>query len=94
MKLKDTAARISDHLARFEASPIINVRTGGPMGRSRFYHARAWVAGNRVAVCYVSYQGWQTMDRARAEQYLRWLDAGHVGRHWDADRDAAGKEKP
>lgn len=83
MKLKEIAERINAHLKRIEADPQLNKEyKTGSMVLHHYWHAGAGVAGNRVSVCYVSFQGNSTMTKKRALQYLTWLDAGNVGQHW------------
>lgn len=84
MKLDEIAARISAHLKRFEKDPKINVTVGGSSGVRTYYNTSAARCGSRVGVCYVSYQGWTNLKKADAEAYLAWLDAGNVGRHYEA----------
>lgn len=94
LKLGAIAARIHDHLTRFERDPAVAATTyrdgQGVLRRTALYwNARADVAGSRVAVTYVGYQGRSTLKRAEALTYLAWLDAGGVGRHYKALRAAA-----
>lgn len=90
MKLKELAARISAHLRRFEADrKKINAPHDGREGGLRpYYHAEASVAGSYVSVIYISYQHGSHLTKAQAERYLAWLDAGNVGRHFEAFREA------
>lgn len=85
MTLTEIGDRINRHLKRFEADPAINVRD--PEYRmSRFYVANAARAGRYVQVTYVTYLGGTNLTRDEAERYLAWLDAGNVGRHYEALR--------
>ena len=71
MKLAEIAARINAHLKRFEP----------------YYGARAWAGGRWVYVAYTSSLEFDShLSKADAERYLDWLDAGNVGRHWEALR--------
>lgn len=80
--LAEVAARIAAHLKRFETDPLINVWKNGRVGGTRpYFWATARAAGSRVAVQYISYQGWSTLTKVEALAYLAWLDAGNVGRH-------------
>lgn len=83
---KDIAARIDAHLRRFEADKVINT-LHVESKTHRFYHAGAWANAGWVNVRYVSYQGVTSLKKADAEKYLAWLDAGNVGRHWEALRE-------
>ena len=83
---KDIAARIDAHLRRFEADKVIN-KPDEKYGTCRYYHAGAWANAGWVNVKYVSYQGVTSLKKADAEKYLAWLDAGNVGRHWEALRE-------
>ena len=83
MKLAEIADRINAHLQRFEADPQINkaIHTLKP-----YFWAGAGVAGRFVRVGYISFQGGSSLSKADAERYLAWLDAGNVGRHFEAFR--------
>lgn len=85
-KLADIAKRIDAHLKRFEADPKINKARKGTEGLHPFYVARAHASGRFVYVTYITYQGNSHINREEAERYLAWLDAGNVGRHWEALR--------
>ena len=85
MKLAEIAAGINAHLKRFEADPKLNP-PAGKYGNSLYYHARAYVGGRWVYVAYVSYHGSSNLSKADAERYLDWLNAGNIGRHWEALR--------
>jgi hypothetical protein len=95
MKLIEIADRISAHLARFEADPIINApapsRMGSSEGLKKYWHSRARQAGAYVGIVYIAYQGASNISKAEALRYLAWLDAGNVGRHYEALR---AKEAP
>lgn len=91
LTMTELAARINVHLKRFEADPVINAPyTYETMKLRHYWHAGAGVSGRRVHVTYISYQGSRGLTRAQAEQYLAWLDAGNVGRHYEAERAARG----
>lgn len=80
--LAEIARRIEAHLTRFEkAQP----RDATP-AKTLYWHSRAYRAGNRVAICYISYQVRSTLSKQEAVRYLSWLDAGNEGRHWEALR--------
>lgn len=81
--LDEIAGQISAHLKRFERDPEINKRDP-KYDTIPYYHAGAWRVGSYVRVLYVSYQGGTSLKRSDAERYLSWLDAGNVGRHWQA----------
>ena len=85
LTLTELASRIAAHLKRFERDPEINEQRGH--GRP-YYHAGAYRGGSRVMVSYVTYQGRSSLKRDEAERYLAWLDAGNVGRHYEAFRGA------
>ena len=88
--LTETAKRISAHLKRFEADPDSNrpKRQGAYLGINPYRNANAVRLGRFVGVRYISYQGRHNITRQEAERYLSWLDAGHVGTHWQALREA------
>ena len=89
MTCKEIAARIDAHLKRFEADPEINA-IDPRYGTSPFWRAFAQVKqgtrGAGVRIKYVGYQIERTICKADAERYLAWLDAGNVGKHWEALR--------
>ena len=88
MKLKEIADRIYAHLKRFETDPKINKNTKPDRsGLSLYFWAGAGVAGNRVYVKYINYQEGVNLKKAEAIKYLEKLDAGFVGRHYEALRD-------
>jgi len=81
---QDLAKRIDAHLKRFEQSPKINaVRKEGTRS---YYNAYAIGDRHRVFVKYVHYQGGSHLSIEDATKYLAWLDAGNVGRHYEALR--------
>ncbi len=83
MKLQEIATRIHAYLKRFEHDPKINVPDRGSTIHP-YYWARAWAAGSRVGVVYVTFQGPTYLTKGEAERYLAWLDAGNVGSHYEA----------
>ncbi len=92
MTVKALADRINSHLKRFEEDPKIN-RYKDPTpeqelgsGLRPYYGAYAWPSGRFVRVIYISYQGSSVMTKDQAEEYLEKLDAGYVGRHYEALR--------
>ena len=70
MKLAEIAARIEVHLKGFEP----------------YYGARAWAGGRWVYVAYSPSLFDSHLSKADAERYLDWLNAGNIGRHWEALR--------
>ena len=89
MKLKDIASRIRAHLRRFEADPKINTTRPEPYGGVPYFGAGAYSAGRFVYVKYINYQGSSYLTKDEATRYLAWLDAGNIGRHYEAFREAA-----
>ena len=85
MNTKEIAEKIDAHLKRFEANPAINVKSS--YGLSRFYLPFANASGGWVSVCYVSYQRVSRVKKADAARYLEKLDAGFVGRLYEALRE-------
>jgi hypothetical protein len=83
MKLREIADRINEHLHRFDADPALNQPKEGS-NIPPYYCAYAGVAGSYVRVTYVSFQGGTNLRKSDAEEYLRWLDAGNVGKHYKA----------
>lgn len=89
MKLAEIAARISAHLKRFEADPVINRPRDGKEGGVRpYWMAGSWSSGRYVGVRYVSYQGASHLTKQEALDYLEWLDAGNVGTQFHMRRRA------
>lgn len=87
VKLKELAERIGAHLRRFADDPVLS---RGAWGKSaRFWSPYCGVAGRFVVVRYVSYQGNINITKAEATAYLAKLDAGYVGRHFEALREPA-----
>lgn len=87
----EIATCIRVRLRYFENDPQINPPryfTDGPYkGEScgkAYYKAGAWASGRFVYVSYVNYQGYAHLTKAEAVRYLEWLDAGNVGRHYEA----------
>ncbi len=85
MKLKEIAEAIAAHLARFETDPKANP-VDRNYGTHPFYRAGSWASGRYVCVVYVTYQGHSNLTKEQAIQYLDWLNAGNVGRHYEALR--------
>jgi hypothetical protein len=83
-KLTNTeiAQRINEHLKRFETDPVINAPMNHGMKVTPYYNAGASNGGRYVAVGYVSYQNTSFLTKAQALEYLAWLDAGNVGKHY------------
>lgn len=88
--------KIDAHLKRFEQSPSINMGrrldeskkwVSDPKGHRPYYGAGARGDRHRVWVSYVTYQGGSHLSIEDAEKYLAWLDAGNVGRHFQALRE-------
>lgn len=88
MTFTEIADRINDYLHRFETDPVINApRDGKPGGLVPYWHAHArYTRGPKMYVQYISYQGDSKLSKDEAIAYLAWLDAGNVGRHFEALR--------
>lgn len=94
----DLAKKINAHLQRFERDPKINPGkryddakkkwVADPMGVHDYYCAGASGNRHRVWVRYITYQGGSYLSIEDAQKYLAWLDAGHVGRHYEALKEA------
>lgn len=95
------AQRINVHLKRFERDPKINPGkryseakkkwVSDAMGVHDYYGAGARGDRHRVWVKYVTYQGGSHLSIEDAEKYLVWLDAGNVGRHYEALREGGDR---
>lgn len=81
LKLAEIAKRIDEHLKRFEADPSIN-KLSGKSHIHPYFNAGAGDVGAYVSISYVSFQGHHNLRKSEALDYLRWLDEGHVGKHW------------
>lgn len=76
LKCDEIASRITEHLKKFAEKPQIY-----PI--SKLYNPIAFYRGGpRIMINYVSYQVSFSLTKAQAIQYLVWLDAGHVGKHY------------
>jgi hypothetical protein len=87
--LTTIADRITLHLIRFEADPVINARPVQLLSmsnptRAPYSDPSAWRSMRGVSVSYRGdlYPGHE-LTRSEAERYLQWLDAGNVGMHSD-----------
>lgn len=75
MTLRELAHAINLHLKRIEREGLMPAWHG-----SGCYY----MGGARLRITYVSREGGTTITRGKkAESYLAWLDAGHVGTHLD-----------
>lgn len=92
MKLQQIAARIDEHLKRFESNPRINKRDRKD-SLLPYWCTSAVASGSRVLVCYISFQGSSSMKKSEAEEYLKWLDEGNVGTHYEYNRTKKGNSK-
>lgn len=90
-RLDDIAKRISEHLKRFESDPAINARRA-PNRIVPYFLAGARRAGRYIAVKYVNFQYEAKLLPAEAEAYLKWLDAGNVGRHTAMQRESISEQ--
>ena len=87
LPLKVIASRIYAHLRRWEADKTINKKTNSSgTGLPNYYMAGAHVAGRFVGVRYINFQGTTNLTRKHAAHYLDMIEAGYVGRHWEAFR--------
>ena len=84
MKCEEIAHRITAHLRRFEKNPVINADRPDHGNTAPYLHAFASHSGRWVYVQYLSYQGDNALTKQEAMRYLEWLDAGNVGKHWEA----------
>jgi hypothetical protein len=82
MKLQEVADRIRGHLKRIESDSALN--RVNDRGYELLWCSGVSASGARVFVTYVSYQGQSSLTKAEALFYLGMLDAGFVGRHFEA----------
>lgn len=94
MSIIELAKLITRHLNRFEKDPEINA-VHEKSKRSPYYEARAYKAGCKLGIVYISYQGRSTLSKADGELYLAWLNAGNVGKHfaWQETKNQSKGEK-
>lgn len=86
MNLKEIADQITVHLKRFESVKKIN-KLDRKYKTRPYYNAHARQAGSKIAILYISYQGWDHLSKDEAENYLAWLDAGNIGKHRECAKD-------
>jgi len=94
---REIAQKINAHLQRFEKSPKLNPGERydqktkkwkrDPSGLRNYYGAHARGDRHRVWIVYITYQGGRHLSIEDAQKYLAWLDAGNVGRHYEALRE-------
>jgi hypothetical protein len=94
---RELAQKIDAHLRRFEKDPTINpgkrfdeqIREWilDERGVHVYYGARARGDRHRVWVIYVTCHSGNHLSIEDAQKYLAWLDAGNVGRHFEALRE-------
>jgi hypothetical protein len=87
LTVNEIGKKIHAHLKRFERDPVINVRKSVEYGTVPYYNVYARGSGKTgkyVYITYISYQGHVRLSRDDAEKYLAWLEAGNVGRHFEA----------
>lgn len=82
MKLPEIAKRLNAHLQRLEGDKRVNYQKPGRI--SPYYCAGASAGRRYVGVSYVSFQGTSYLTKTEARKYLDWLDAGNIGRHYEA----------
>lgn len=89
--MKELAARIKAHLSSFEADPVINADSkGNGKGLRPYWNSSAHYGGGpKLSVMYVSYHGNSMLSKGDATRYLAKLDAGFVGRHYEALKEPA-----
>jgi hypothetical protein len=95
----ELAQKIDVHLKRFERDPKINpgkrfdqeTKKWIPdkLGVRDYYGARAHGDRHRVWVIYITYQGGSYLSIEDAERYVAWLNAGNVGRHYEALKEVS-----
>lgn len=86
LKLAEIAARINAYLQGFAADESLVKKTiTGLDGEEKeitvFWQPRCSAAGAKVKICYVGYRNDTTLVKEDALTYLKWLDAGNVGKH-------------
>lgn len=88
LTLDEIAERILRHLLRFESDPEINAPhdEASMRGLRPYFDPRVWSSGRLVYITYLSYHHAGSLSKTSAERYLRWLDEGNVGRHYEALR--------
>lgn len=85
MSMTEIAREIGKYLAKFEADPKISrVTTSSGQLITYFWNSHASASGRWIYVTYISYQGGRNLSKKEALEYLEWLRAGNVGRHYEA----------
>lgn len=69
MLMREIAQKIHEHLKRLEGEGSV----------SSLYNPQAYPSGPRVFIRIKSYWPETSLTKARAAQYLEWLDAGNKG---------------
>lgn len=83
--LGEIASRIQEYLLRFETEHLITINGKSLICRS----PRVRRAGNYIMILYMSDGHEWSLSYIVGRAYLSWLDAGHVGYHYDLpDRNA------
>ena len=90
LRAAQLAELIDAHLKRFEKDPVLNKYEAKHPASGQelrpYWNAGCWASGRHIRVMYISYQGSSVIPRADAAIYLAMLDAGYVGRHFEALR--------
>lgn len=79
-KLAEIAERIHAHLKKSEREETLTPSKK----RTLCWQPHAYAPGGRVMCSYISYQGSDSLKKAEALRYLTMLDAGYVGRRYEA----------
>ncbi len=87
--LDECAERITSHLKRFEADAGINVaQKTGSLTLKPYNMPSAQRRGTRLRIRYADPLGQGTpLTANETREYLAWLDAGNVGKHWESQKE-------
>lgn len=89
--LDECAERITAYLKRFEADVGVNVaQKTGKLTLKPYSIPSAQRHGTRLRIRYADPLGQGTpLTVNEARDYLDWLDAGNVGKHWESQAEKA-----
>jgi hypothetical protein len=51
------------------------------------YEVNVWSGSGVVHIRYVDYWNYDTLTKVEALEYLKWLEAGNIGNHYDMERE-------
>lgn len=76
MGLKELALHLTHHLQKMESQDDTGT----------FWYAVAEVVGQYISIRYIAYRTAVRYASNEAREYLRWLEEGNRGTHWQMER--------